>query len=157
MATLTPAKFADMAEARQANVSAPAIAEARFINFVLDLSKDVTMGTATDEIVLGKLPKGTQVLSAAIEQLEVGTGTGTLVARVGTTAVTDTLAANAAQGTVVGPVAAAMPLAAVNDTTMVNLLGAVAARTTGKIRVSVLVMEAFKIGVPHLAPRDKLA
>ncbi len=64
-------------------LSAPKIASVRVIDVNVRLGTDVTMGTATDDIVVADLPAGTVVLGVGIEQVAVGTGSGTLVARVG--------------------------------------------------------------------------
>lgn len=133
-------------------LGAPAIAEVRNLDIVVDLAKDVTMGTATDVINLATLPKGTVVLAATLEQLEPGTGSGTLVARVGTTAVTAALTATDAAGTVVAS-AGTFPI--VNTAaTELNLLGATAVRTAGRIRVHVITVETSAKAVPVIANRD---
>jgi len=64
---------------------------ARVLDFILDLAADATMGTATDDINLATLPGGSVVLAVTVQQLEAGTGSGTLVGRVGSTTATGTL------------------------------------------------------------------
>lgn len=116
----------------------------RVIDFDLNLAVDVTMGTATDDINLCTLPAGTMVQSATIQQVAVGTGTGTLALRVGTTAVTATLASTAAVSTVAATVPAALPLVVPAGGLELNLLGATAVRTDGKVRVIVVLVEGDK-------------
>lgn len=121
---------------------------ARSLDFVVDLSADATMGTATDDINLATLPAGTVVLSVEVQQLTAGTGTGTLVGRVGTTTATSTLASTATAGTWAAPLPAALPLVVPAAGAELNLLGATAVRTDGKVRVVVVVVEGDK------APRE---
>lgn len=113
----------------------------RVIDTVVDLSSDVTMGTATDDINLMTLPGGTVVVGVTVQQVAAGTGTGTLVGRVGTTTVTGTLASTDAAGTVAATVPAAIPLVVPAAGAELNLLGATAVRTTGKVRVVAVVVE----------------
>ena len=133
MATLTHPRHGVAA------LGAPAIAEVRNLDVVTQFGVDVTMGTATDVINLGTLPKGTVVLGVAIEQLKAGTGTGTLVARVGSTAGTATLASTDAAGTIAAG-AGTFPIVLTADTEF-NLLGATAARTDGAVRAHVICVE----------------
>jgi len=131
---------------------------ARVIDTVLDLSTDVTMGTATDDINLLTLPGGTVVLAVTVQQLVAGTGTGTLVGRVGSTTVTGTLASTDAAGTVAATVPAAIPLVVPAAGAELNLLGATAVRTNGKVRVVAVVVEGDR--TPRQAEtvdRDTLA
>lgn len=113
----------------------------RVLDFVVDLSADVTMGTATDDINLATLPGGTVVLAVSVQQVTAGTGSGTLVGRVGTTTVTGTLASTAAAGTVAATVPAAVPAVVAAAGAELNLLGATAVRTDGKVRVIAVVVE----------------
>ena len=113
----------------------------RQLDFIVDLTKDATMTTATDDIQLATLPAGTQVVSASIQQVVIGTGTGTLALRVGATAVTGTLLATDPVNTVAATVPAAIPLIVPAAGAELNLLGATAVRTTGTVRVVVLVVE----------------
>lgn len=113
----------------------------RVLDFILDLAVDTTMGTATDDINLATIPGGATVLSVTVQQLETGTGTGTLVGRVGATTVTGTLASTAAAGVVTATVPAALPLVVPAAGAELNVLGATAVRTTGKIRVTAVVVE----------------
>lgn len=130
----------------------------RVLDFILDLSADVVMGTATDDINLATLPGGATVLSATIQQLNAGTGTGTLVGRVGATTVTGTLASTASIGTVTSTVPAALPLVVPAAGAELNLLGATAVRTDGRVRVTVVIVEGDRSPrVPVVAPRDTLA
>jgi len=113
----------------------------RVLDFNLDLASDVTMGTATDVINLGTLPGGTVVVAVSVQQVEVGTGTGTLVASVGATVVTGTLASTAAVGTVAATVPADIPLIVAAAGAELTLTGATATRLDGKVRVIALVVE----------------
>lgn len=114
---------------------------ARSLNFVVDLSADAIMTTATDDINIATLPAGTVVLSVEVQQLTAGTGTGTLVGRVGATTATGTLASTATAGTWAAPLPAALPLVVGNGGAELNVLGATAVRTDGKIRVVAVVVE----------------
>lgn len=130
----------------------------RVLDFVVDMSKDVTMGTATDVINLAKIPNGAVVMAASVQQVVAGTGTGTLVARVGTTALSSTLVATAPEGTIAGALPAALPAVVAVGGEDLNLLGATAARTTGVIRVIVVLVEGDREPrAPGLAARDQLA
>lgn len=130
----------------------------RVLDFVVDLSADVTMGTATDVIQLAKLPEGAIVLAASIQQVEAGTGSGTLLAQVGSTAISGTLLATAAAGTVAATVPAAIATIVPVGGAEFSLLGATAVRTTGVIRVVAVVVEGDRNPrVPAIAPRDALA
>jgi len=121
---------------------------ARVIDTILDLSADATMGTATDDISLMTLAGGTMVLSLTVQQLVAGTGTGTLVGRVGSVTLTGTLASTDAVGTVSATVPAALPYTVPAAGAELNVLGATAVRTTGKVRVVAVVVEGDK------SPRD---
>ena len=130
----------------------------RVLDFVIDLSKDVTMGTATDVINIAKLPEGAIVLATSIQQVTVGTGSGTLAARVGTTALSGTLVATDAAGTVAATLPAAIGMVVPKDGAEFNLLGAVAARTAGIIRVVLVVVEGDRDPrISGMAARDTLA
>lgn len=136
-------------------LAAAPIAGARVIEVVVDLANDVTMANATDDIVVADLPGGTVVLAAGIEQIEAGTGTGTLAARAGTTALSGTLVATAAAGTVTTATAANSPSVVPLAGATLNVLGATAVRTTGKIRVFAVVVEGTKSpAAPVVAARD---
>jgi hypothetical protein len=113
----------------------------RVVETILDLSTDVTMGTATDDISLMTLPGGAVVVAVTVQQLSAGTGSGTLVGRVGSTTVTGTLASTDAAGTVAATVPAAIPLVVPAAGAELNLLGATATRTTGKVRVVAVLVE----------------
>jgi hypothetical protein len=113
----------------------------RQLDFLVDLSKDATMTTATDDISLAFLPGGTQVISASAQQVAVGTGTGTLGVRVGATAVSGTLLATDPVGTVATTLPTVVPLIVPLAGAELNLIGAVATRLTGIVRVVVLVVE----------------
>lgn len=129
----------------------------RVLDFNIDLSKDVTMGTATDDINLALLPAGAIVLAATVQQVVPGTGTGTFVVRVGTTAISGTLAATDPAGTVATTVPAAIGLTVPLARSNLNLLGATAARTTGKVRVAVTIVEGDRSPrAPELVNRDAI-
>lgn len=129
----------------------------RVIDVVLDLSADATMGTATDDISLITLPGGTVVHSVTLQQVAVGTGTGTLVGRVGTTTATATLLATDPVGTVTATVPAVLPLTVPLAGAELNVLGATAVRTTGRVRVIVTLVEGDKSPrEPAIAIRDAI-
>lgn len=131
---------------------------ARVLDFILDLAADATMGTATDDINLATLPGGSVVLAVTVQQLEAGTGTGTLVGRVGSVTATGTLASTDAAGTVAATVPAAIPLVVPAAGAELNVLGATAVRTTGKVRVVAVVVEGDRSPrQPEIADRDTLA
>lgn len=131
---------------------------ARVLDFVLDLGADVTMGTATDDINLATLPGGSVVLAVTVQQLSAGVGAGTLVGRVGSTTVTGTLASEAAVGTVAATVPAAIPLVVPAAGAELNLLGASAVRTAGKVRVVAVIVEGDRSPrEPEIVDRDTLA
>lgn len=113
----------------------------RVLDFVLDMTKDVTMGSATDVINLGLLPNGATILAASVQQVTAGTGTGTLVVRAGSTALSGTLASNAPVGTLADALPAVVPVILPVGPTELNLQGAGSARTTGMIRVICLLVE----------------
>ena len=138
----------------QGGLAASPIATTRVIEAIVNLPTDATMTTATDDIVVVDLPAGTVVVAAGIEQLTVGTGSGTLAARVGTVAMSTTLASTADVGTITAGAAVDTVVVPAAGATL-NVLGAVATRTTGKIRVWAVVVEATKYGrYPELAQRD---
>lgn len=130
----------------------------RVIDVVVDFAKENAVG-ATDDLTLFTLPANVLVLALGLEQVVPGVdATNTLTARLGTTALTATLTANAAAGTVV---AAATTTANTNiittTATTVNLLSATAARTTGVVRVVAVVIELFTPQVRTEVDRDVLA
>lgn len=139
-------------------LAAAPIAGARVIDVVVDLATDVTMGNATDDIVVADLPAGTVVIAAGIEQLVAGTeATGTLAARVGTTAVSGTLDHDDVAGTVTTATAANVPAVVPAAGATLNVLGATTARVTGKIRVFAIVVEGtLKPAFAEAAARDVL-
>lgn len=127
----------------------------RTLDFVIDMSKDVTMTTATDVINIARLPAGAVVVAATVQQVVPGTGTGTLEARVGTTSVSGTLGSAIAAGTISGSLPSALPIVVPVAGAELNLLGATAVRTTGTIRVSVVIVEADREPrAPAIASRD---
>ena len=129
----------------------------RVIDFVLDLSSDATMTTITDDISLCALPGGTMIHSVELQQLAVGTGTGTLVGRIGTTVATSTLLATAPVGTVTDTVPAALPLNVPLAGAELNVLGATAIRTVGRVRVVVTLTAGDKDPrEPGVSTRDAL-
>jgi len=130
-------------------------ANVRILDFVLDLAVDVTMGTATDVINLATLPAGAIVVAASVEQAAVGTGTGTLVLRQGTTALTGTLASTDVVGTWAANLPAATPVTIPAAGAELNLLGATAVRTDGKVRVVVAIVEGARSpNIPTVVARD---
>lgn len=150
MATLNSAKRNTSGQLEAGYKSFP-----RVLDFIVDFASDVTMGTATDDIQLATLPGGTLVLAASVQQLEAGTGSGTVVVRVGTTTLTATLASTAAVGTVPATVPAAIPAIVPLAGAELNLLGATAVRTDGKVRVIAVVVEGDREPrAPTTVPRD---
>lgn len=115
-------------------------ANVRVLDFIVDFSKDFTMANATDDIDLVALPGGAVVVALTVQQVTAGTGTGTVVARVGSTTVSATLASTATAGTVAATVPAAIPAVVPAAGAELNLLGATAIRTDGKIRVVAVVV-----------------
>lgn len=134
MATLNSAK-----RNTSGQLDAGSKAVARVLDFVVDMASDVTMGTATDDVQIATLPGGAVVLALSVQQVDVGTGTGTLVGRVGSTTLTGTLASTAAAGTVAATVPASIPMIVPVGGAELNVLGATAVRTDGKIRVIAVV------------------
>lgn len=120
----------------------------RIIDFLVDFANDFTMGTATDDISLCTFDQGTMIHSVELQQVVVGTGTGTVVARVGATVASSTLLATAPVGTVTDTVPAVLPLNVPLAGAELTLLGATAVRTVGKIRVIVTLVAGDK------SPRD---
>jgi hypothetical protein len=139
-------------------LAAAPIAGARVIDIVVDLANDVTMTSATDDIVVADLPGGTVVIAAGIEQIVAGEADqGTLAPRVGATAVGTTLTSNAAAGTVTTATAAALPAIVPTAGATLNVLNAGDERLTGKIRVFAIVVEGtLKPAVAEAAARDVL-
>lgn len=113
----------------------------RVIDMIVDFSKDFTMANATDDIDLVLLPGGAVVVALTVQQITAGTGTGTVVARIGTTTATATLASTATAGTVAATVPAAIPAIVPAAGAELNLLGATATRLDGKVRVVAVVVE----------------
>lgn len=134
------------------------LAFARTLQFDVDFGTDFVMGTATDDINLATLPEGTIVLGGTIQQIVAGTGTGTAVLRVGSTTISGTLASTATAGALAATVPAAIPLVVAAGGAELNLLGATAVRTAGRVRVVLTVVEGDR--VPRTATtvdRDTLA
>ena len=113
---------------------------ARIIDVIVDLSTDAVMGTATDDISLMTLAGGTMILSLTVQQISVSTGTGTLVGRAGAVTLTGTLASTDAINTYAATVPAALPYTVPAAGAQLNLLGATAVRTTGKVRVVAVLL-----------------
>ena len=129
----------------------------RVVDFVVNLGVDATMGAATDDIALGTLPGGAQILSATLQQVTPGTGTGTLIIRSGTTAVTGTLLATADAGTLGASLPAALPYTVPVAGEELNLLGATAVRNAGTVRVVLVVVEGDRSPrAPAIVPRDAI-
>jgi len=129
--------------------------QVRLLDFPLNLATDVTMGTATDTINLGTLPAGLFVVGGSIQQVTVGTGTGTLVLSIGATTITGTLASTATANTFATTVPAALPLIVPAAGAEIVLTGATAVRTDGVIKVTLMVQEADRNpDVAAVAARD---
>jgi hypothetical protein len=93
-----------------------------------------------------------------MEQVVAGSAGNTLTVRIGTTALSGTLASDAAVGTTTAnaDVSGGAPVARAADGD-INLLSAAAVRSTGKVRVWVSFQEAFRKAEPKLMTRDQLA
>ncbi len=120
------------------------VAPVRMLDFVIDLTKDVTMTTATDVIQMATLQAGTMIVGGTVEQVIVGTGTGTLQLRVGATAVNAPLTSTDPVGTRAATIPAAIHLVVPLAGAELELVGTLAARTTGVIRVVVAVVEGYR-------------
>jgi hypothetical protein len=139
-------------------LAAAYIPRTRTLSFVVDftLAGNQVAGV-TDSLNLAELPKGTVVMAGGIEQITAGTATNTYTARIGTVALSGTLAGDAAAGTQTAAAADATdlrPIVLTADTDF-NLLSATAVRIAGVARAWVVVQEAnHPFGIPKLAPRD---
>lgn len=140
----------------------------RTIDFYVDFTKtENQLAAASDSLNLGELPAGTVVVAAGVEQLVAGSAGNTVVARVGATTLSTTLASDAAVGTSTGTSTLALsgnsesvaqiPLTLTADTD-VNLLSASTVRATGLVRVFVVVQEGAgrHFGYPKLAARNQI-
>lgn len=118
---------------------------------------DVTMANATDVIRFGTFPAGTLILAGVIEQLTVGTGSGTLVLSAGGVTLSGTLASTAAAGTItqVADVSGGAPrvLATAGE---VALTGATAVRNDGALRAMIWHVAPPKAKATEVS-RDALA
>lgn len=135
----------------------PSQGQLRFAEIYINLAKDVTMTTATDTVDLWQFPAGSLIIGGVIQQVTPGAAGNTLQLRVGTTAISATLASDAAAGTYAASATTAVPVTTTAPTDL-NLLSAAGVRTTGIIRVAVHFIEAAKpFPRPGLAVRDYLA
>lgn len=150
MAALKTLKYNDTGHLETGN-----LARVRMIDFVVDLSKDVTMTTATDTAAVAMLPKGTIVLAAGIEQVVAGSAGNTLVAQVGSTTMSGTLASDAVAGTYTAhaDVSGGAPMILTADQDL-RVLSATAARVTGIIRIFAHIIEGSAPSYPKVAARD---
>lgn len=152
MATVNSAKRNTSGQFEAAHAFNP-----RVVDFIVTLGTDATMANATDDIALGTLPGGAQVLSATVQQVTAGTGSGTFVVRSGATALTGTLLATAAAGTLGASLPAAMPYTVPLAGEELNLLGATAVRNAGVVRVVLVLVEGdCSPRVPTTATRDAI-
>lgn len=121
---------------------------------------------ASDSLHLAELPKGTVVVAAGIEQLVAGSAGNTFVARIGTTNLSTALASDAVAGvnTATSTLAlsgnaeniAQVPVVLTADAD-VNILSASGIRTTGRVRVFVVVQEGTRhFPHPRLAARNQI-
>ena len=146
-------------------VGAGGINKARTLEFYVDFTRALNQtAAASDSINLFKLPAGTVVIGGGIEQVVVGSAGNTLVARFATTALSGTLASDAAVGTITAGAVSALsgdaqslaerPYTLTADSDF-NLLGASAVRATGKVRAWVVIKDAKKpYPAPTAAARD---
>lgn len=140
-----------------ADLVKPTQSQLRWAEKYIDLSKDVTMTTNTDTVGIFQFPKGSLVIGGLLEQITAGSAGNTLQLRVGTTAVSATLASDAAAGTYAASATSSLPVT-VTTAADLNLLSASGIRTTGIIRVGVFFIEGYKkFQRPGLAQRDFLA
>lgn len=150
------------------NLAGPKITEVRFLEVYVDFTDTANqVAGATDSINLFQIPAKSVVLAAGVEQVVAGTAGNTLQARVGTTALSTTVASDAAAGTMTTIVTTAItgegqtltyPLPQVVGATAVdfNLLSASGIRATGVVRAWVVVTEVAKhVGAPSIAKRDQ--
>ena len=134
------------------------IPNVRTIEYIIDFNDVEATSTLAsgDHLNVMTLPKGTIVLAVGLEQIQAGVETNsTLVARVGTTTMSATLAGNAAVGTVTA--AAAVNAVITTAATDINVLAATAARTSGIVRVFAVVIEGLTPQFRQIADRDVLA
>ena len=140
----------------------------RTIDFYVDFTKTANqLAAASDSLNLGELPAGTVVVAAGVEQLVAGSAGNTVVARVGTTTLSTTLASDAAVGVSTATAVQALsgnaesvaqlPMTITADSD-VNLLSASGIRATGLVRVFVVIQEGGKrhFGYPRLAARNQI-
>lgn len=140
----------------------------RTIDFYVDFTKTANqLAAASDSLNLGELPAGTVVVAAGVEQVVAGSAGNTLVARVGTTTLSTTLASDATAGTSTGTATLALsgnsesvaqiPFTITADSD-INLLSASTVRATGMVRVFVVVQEGANrhFGYPKLAARNQI-
>lgn len=127
----------------------------RYVDFTNPANQ---LAAATDSLNLFGLPKGSAVLGAGMEQIVAGASGNTLAVRVGTVALSGTLASDAAVGTTTAnaDVSGGAPVALAADGN-INLISASGVRSTGKVRVWVSFQEAFRKEEPKLMTRDQLA
>jgi hypothetical protein len=136
--------------------SAGYITQARTVHAVIDFDNVEASLASGDHLNVFTLPKGTIVLAVGLEQLAVGPVTNTLVARIGSTTTSATLAGNAAVGTVTAQ--AAVDTQILTAPADVNVLAAAAARGTGKVRVFAVVIDGLApTQVAMEVDRDTLA
>jgi hypothetical protein len=135
------------------------ISKPRRLDFVIDFSVAGNQTAAVDDsLALAELPAGTVILGGGIEQVTAGTASNTYTARVGTLALSGTLAGDAAAGVKTANATDAadqLPevLTAAAD---FNLLSATAVRIAGIARAWVIVQEGNQpFGIPKLAARDQ--
>ncbi len=153
------ATYANKGRVTNGNLEAGYKSAPRVLDFIVDFSNlngaGAIMTTATDDIQLATLPGGAHIIGGSVQQLTVGTGTGTVVLRVGTTAITGTLASTGAVGTIASALPAAVPFTVVAAGAELNLLGATAVRVDGKARVTLIVVEGDRSPrEATIAPRD---
>lgn len=144
MATVTyPGKFTN-------GLARPDVAAVRYIEFEVDFSK--VTAVATDDVVIGTLPKGSVVVAGAAQVLTPSGAAATFTLRVGTTAVSAALTGNGAAYTVAGNALTGALVTAAEQPINV-LIGAQPA--TGKHRFVLVVTEALRDAAPATAARDQ--
>lgn len=113
------------------------------------------VASASDTLALFNMPKGSVVLAGGVEQVVAGSSGNTVTARIGTIALSGTLASDAAVGTITAnaDVSGGAPVVITADSDF-SLLSATGIRATGVVRAFVVFVEGKKdTPAPALAQR----
>ena len=133
-----------------AGLARPDVAAVRFIEFTVDFSK--VSAVATDDVVVGLIPKGSVVIAGAATVVTPAAAAATYTLRVGSTAVSAALTGNSAAGTIAANAVTGAIVTTAEQTVNV-LVGAQPA--TGKAHFVLVVTEAIKPNMPSLSARDQ--